>query len=271
MFVDRHFYSHDSAGHGRWHTLTRATQLRWLVFALLLVGFVFFVGGVAVHGWLRPNSAPESAVALAPVVRAVEPPPSEVGEAAALRAALDESRGKLAALAAELEGMKRRPVHVGPTQEEFDRLRADYDEAVQRAEAAEQAAAQSAEALEIVRKEAAGPPPINAADVPDRIRALELELEMARATAPPGEPAAMSDPRYEEDPLDHAFTPQEEDLARRVRELEATVGELEAERGLLEERLAAAGLDTPSGSAEPTDNAEPAASGNEQELGEQNP
>jgi DNA repair exonuclease SbcCD ATPase subunit len=179
-------------------------------------------------------------------------------EAAALRAALDESRQKLAELAAELESLRQRPVQVGPTQEEFERLQADHDEAVRRAIAAEDAAAQTTEALDIARKEAAGRPPVDAAAVPDRIRALELELEMTRAMAPAGEPAALSDPRYTEDPLTHAFTPQEEELATRVRELEATVAELEAERSHLEQRLASAGLETPSGSSDSVDDAGPA-------------
>ncbi|HEX2527038.1 MAG TPA: hypothetical protein VHL31_12180 [Geminicoccus sp.] len=263
LFVDRHFYSYDGTGRGRWKVFTRAAQIRLALAVLLLTMLVAVLGGTFAYGWLQSHAMPAPALANVPVVRAPEPPPVAVDEIQALRTALDETRQKRAELAAELEGLKRRPVQAGPTQAaydelraSFDRLQASHDEAVRRAEAAEQAAARAAEAAELARREAAARGQIDEATIPDRIRALELELEMARTAALPDDATALEqDPRYGEDPVDHAFTPQEEELALRVRELEATVAELEAERTVLEQRLAEAGqpVDLPAqGDAQPS-------------------
>ena len=162
-----------------------------------------------------------------------EPGPADQNETRALRAALDQSLQKRAALAAQVEELQRAPV-IPSAQDgaRLEALQASYEATLERAEAAEarvkeaQADAErSAGEAAAAKRYAASKEPIDPASVPDRIRALELELEMARAARPPEPP-----PKIDADPLADAFTPKEEEDARLIRELQATVAELEAER-----------------------------------------
>jgi hypothetical protein len=248
-FVDRHFYQHDSGGRGRYVTFTRRAQLRWATAAGLLLALTVGLAAVLAWSWLHlPDLAP-GRVAL-PAMAAQGPAADDA--TAALRTALDESRQKRAELAAQLESLRRQPavpvVPVGPTQAEFDRIQALYDETVARAESAEASVAAAEEEAVAARREAAVRAPIDESTVPDRIRALELELEAVRAEQVP--PAAAGDA------VDMAFTPEEEAQADRIQELEATVAELEAERDALERRIAELTGQPPPGNEEPA--AEPA-------------
>ncbi|WP_027133980.1 hypothetical protein [Geminicoccus roseus] len=241
MFVDRHFYERDAEGRGRYVTLTRGAQIRLALVALLLVVVPLgLAAGLVWTSFRLPGLPGTQAAAIVrpqapPVAEPARTPPTD--ETAALRAALDESRQKRAELVAELENLKRQQQEApsGPTQADLDRLQALLDEAVNRAgtaearaDAADEFAAAAVEEAEAARREALSRAPIDEASVPDRIRALELELEAARAENPP--PPVLD--------MEMALTPEEQMSAERFRELDATIAELEAERDMLEQRIA---------------------------------
>ncbi|WP_159710656.1 hypothetical protein [Geminicoccus flavidas] len=189
-FVDRHFYTRDRSARGRYTTFTRAAQIRLASAGLGLVLLTLLLAGVVVWDRLGPPGTTATASSgLTPALAAEHGGDDEI---LALRAALAESREKRAELAAVVESLERRLsalTEAAPDQAaELDRLRQDHDEAVQRALAAEIerdaaiAERELAEARVLEHgRDLASREPIDPASVPDRIRALELELELVRA------------------------------------------------------------------------------------------
>ena len=271
-FVDRHFYLHDHGGRGRYATWTRGAQLRLLATGLLGIGLLVGLAALAGYGWSDRFAGAGRSMAT-PAFAAVPAAGGGDEETAALRAALNESRQKRAELAARVESLERRSAVTGPSQADLDDLQARYDDvqaSLDQAVADRDAAAARAEAAKRdAARTIAANASIDPASVPDRVRALELELEMVQAERPPEPVLAEAAPAA--DPLDQAFTDKEEQDARRIEELQATVAELEAERDMLDAKLArltapsdgepdgpktdqpfAAGADTKSGAVDPS-------------------
>ncbi|WP_222182006.1 hypothetical protein [Geminicoccus harenae] len=212
-FVDRHFYTRDRSGRGRYATFTRTAQIRLASAALGLVLLTLLLAVIVVWDRLGPSGA--TATASSGLVPALATEHGGDDEILALRAALAESREKRAELAAAVESLERRLsalTEAAPDQAaELDRLRQEHDAAVQRALAAEierdaaiaehelaLSAQLTAEARALEHeRDLASRAPIDPASVPDRIRALELELELVRADVAADEPSSDEPPSDE--------------------------------------------------------------------------
>jgi hypothetical protein len=228
-FVDRHFYTRDRSGRGRYATFTRTAQIRLASAGLGLALLTLLLAGIVVWDRLGGSGTTAAPSGLVPALAAEHGRDDEI---LALRAALAESREKRAELAAAVESLERRLAALAEAAPdraaELDRLRQEHDLAMERALAAEierdaaiaerelaLAAQLAAEARALEQGlDLANRAPIDPASVPDRIRALELELELVRADAAADNPAAddlSSDepvPVDADEPDDPAVAPQ---------------------------------------------------------------
>jgi len=213
-FVDRHFYTRDRSGRGRYATFTRTAQIRLASAGLGLALLTLLLAGIVVWDRLGGSGTATPSSGLVPALAAAHDGDDEL---VALRAALAESREKRAELAAAVESLERRLAalaEAAPDQAaELDRLRQEHDLAVERALAAEierdaaiaeqelaLAAQRAAEARALEHgRDLASREPIDPASVPDRIRALELELELVRADEAAGD-STLVDPSPDEPP-----------------------------------------------------------------------
>ena len=213
LFVDRHVYER-KGGRGRYVTFSRRTQLRLALVLLLTLLVAIALAAALVYGFARYRAL-EAQLARAPVVSDVP----VADETTALRAALEEGRQKRAELAAELETQRQLAADATSLRAELAQLQAERDGLVQHQADTEAKLAELTTSLEIARRQAQAQR-VDPSAVPDRIRALELELEMARA--------GQDGPAPGDAP----------DAAARIAELTDTVTALEAERDQLKEQVA---------------------------------
>lgn len=213
LFVDRHVYER-KGGRGRYVTFSRRAQLRLALVFLLTLLVAMALAAALIYGFTRYRALEAQ---LARVPAASDVPVAD--ETTALRAALEEGREKRAELAAELETQRQLAADAAKLRVELAQLQGERDGLVQRQAEAEAKLTELTTSLEIARRQAQAQR-VDPSAVPDRIRALELELEMARA--------GQDGPAPGDGP----------DATARITELTDTVAALEAERDQLKQQIA---------------------------------